>query len=152
MSQTNENSVSAVRLRGEFCNLTTIEGVRTLKTKGGVDLVNIAEGLHEQLLKFTEILNDVTERLENLEKNGVGGSGERGEPGPPGPPGPPGVDGEDGNDGVQGPQGARGPRGKAGTLRDLSDINLDGVCEGAILVHRGGKWVVEPPEDDEDDE
>lgn len=152
MSQTNENSVSAVRLRGEFCNLTTIEGVRTLKTKGGVDLVNIAEGLHEQLLKFTEILNDVTDRVENLEKNGVGGTGERGPAGPPGPPGRDGVDGEDGKDGVQGATGPRGPRGKAGSLRDLGDVNLDGVCEGAILVYRGGKFVVEAPEDDDEDD
>jgi hypothetical protein len=150
---TSEIAVSAVTLRGETCNFTDITGVRTLKTKGGADLVNIAEGLHEQLLKFTEILNDLTERVEKIEKDGGGGAGTPGAQGPPGPTsiGRDGVDGADGKDGLS-ITGPRGPRGKsASEFRDLSDIDLTGLTDGAILVFRGKKWVVEAPDDDEEE-
>lgn len=150
---TSEIAVSAVTLRGETCNFTDITGVRMLKTKGGTDLVNIAEGLHEQLLKFTEILNDLTERVEKIEKDGGGGAGTPGPPGPPGASGKSGRDGIDGEDGKDGLSvtGARGPRGKAGEMRDLSDIDLSGLTDGAILVFRGKKWVVEAPEEDDEE-
>ena len=151
-----EIAVSAVTLRGETCNFTDITGVRTLKTKAGTDLVNIAEGLHEQLLKFTEILNDLSERVEKIEKDGGGGSGTPGAPGPPGPAGPRGADGVDGEDGKDGLSvtGPRGPRGKASSsqVRDLTDVDLNGLTDGAILVFRGDKWCVEAPDESDDEE
>ena len=151
---TNEIAVSAAQLKGQICNFTEVYGVKVLKTKGGVDLVTIAEGLHEQLAKFSEILNDLVERVEKIEVEGSpatsGGVGEQGPPGPPGV-GRDGIDGADGRDGLQGPAGPRGPRGKAGELRDLSDVDLNGVSEGSILVYRNKKWVVEPPEEDDEE-
>jgi hypothetical protein len=145
---TSEISLSAVTLKGDRCNFTDITGVRTLKTKGGVDLVNIAEGLHEQLLKFTEILNDLSGRVERIEKDGSGGSGTEGTQGVPGPAGPAGEDGKDGLS-ITGP---KGPRGKNSEFRDLSDVDLTGLTDGAILVFRGKKWVVEAPSDSDDEE
>ena len=151
---TSENAVSAVTLRGQTCNFTDITGVRKLVTKGGIDLVNIGEGLHEQLLKITEILNDLTQRIEKIEKDGGGGSGTMGAQGPPGPAGVRGGDGIDGEDGKDGLSitGARGPRGKSSEFRDLSDIDLTGLTDGAILVFRGKKWVVEAPSDSDQEE
>ena len=118
---TSEIAISAVTLRGETCNFTDITGVRTLKTKAGTDLVNIAEGLHEQLLKFTEILNDLNDRVEKIEKDGGGGSGTPGAVGPPGPSGTPGSSGTDGEDGKDGLSvtGPRGPRGKAAVVKSV---------------------------------
>ena len=148
----NQESLQAVRLRGEVCNLTEIHGVRTLKTKAGTDLVTIAEGLHEQLLKFSEIISDLTERVKELEINGVKDSSapKDGVPGPPGPKCETGPAGDDGRDGLQGPAGPRGPRGKVEQLGDIADIDLNGVQDGCVLVRRGKKWVVELlGEDDE---
>lgn len=145
------DAVSSTHLKGQLCNLTEIYGVKTLKTKSGTDLVLIAEGLAEQLAKFSEILNDLTERIEKVELNGApGGAGKDGVPGVPGPPGRDGVDGVDGRDGLQGPAGPRGPRGKAGELRDLADVDLNGVSEGSFLVYRGKKFVVETSEEDDE--
>ena len=137
---TNETSGSFPRLRGELCNLTDITGVRSLTTKSGTDLVNVAEGLHEQLTQFQKLLNDCLDRIKKLE---AGDHGHHGHPvqGPKGDRGETGPAGSDGRDGLPGP---RGPRGSAEKLRDIGDVDLTGLCDGALLVWKqdSEKWVV----------
>lgn len=152
---TNETSLSATKIRGEFCNFTDIRGVKSLKSNTGVDIINVAEGLHDQLVKFTNLVsefseristlenkvnsgntkvpNDIAERLSAIERSIADGSLR-------GPEGPPGVDGRDG---LRGPAGERGPRGVVEKLQDIKDVDLNGVSEGSILVYRKNKWVTE---------
>jgi len=144
---TNETSGSFPRLRGELCNFTDITGVKSLVTKTGTDLVNVAEGLHEQLTQFQKLLNDLVDRIKKLEAGGVGSAtAVAGPAGPVGPVGPKGENGVDGRDGLAGP---RGPRGTAEKLRDIGDVDLTGLCDGALLVYKESesKWVVAVSED-----
>lgn len=145
MSFSNQVAGSFVALRGENCNFTNVDGLRSLRTSDGVDLVSIGSRLEETLIEYQKIIQDLSARLKKLELDGVG---------KPGTPGKDGKDGEPGRDGVQGPkgdpgpQGPRGPRGKVEKLQDVDDVNLDGLVDGSILVWSGEKkqWVVEIPE------
>jgi hypothetical protein len=160
----NENSVSARQIRGELCNFTDIRGVKSLKSNTGLDIINVAENLHDQLVKFTKLMSEVSERVSTLENklNGTGPAPKLSSDlvdrltaieksiadgslrGPMGPAGPAGADGVDGRDGLK---GERGPRGVVEKLRDIQDVDLNGLTDGAILVYRKNKWVVEVTEE-----
>ena len=139
---TNQIAGSFVALRGENCNLTNVGGVKTLVTDGGIDLVNIGSRLEHALATAELRIDELTERLANLEAEGVG------------KPGRDGVDGEPGRDGLAGPPGPkgapgpRGPRGKVEKLQDVGDIDLNGLADGAVLEWNAARktWVVSLPE------
>ena len=129
-------------IRGEMANLTNIAGVKSLKTKGGLEIVALAENFNTNLTKMSEIIADLSARVKAME-TAPSGVGPAGPAGPPGPPGRDGTDGIDGRDGLQGAPGPRGPRGKVERLGDISDVDLNGVQDGCILVFRDKKWVLE---------
>lgn len=147
-----QENVCATFLKGEKCNLTEIHGVSVLKSKSGVDLINISEGLHLQLVQFTKILGELSERISALESRRTADTSaevrdlrerlnkleleER--QGPEGPAG---------RDGAQGPRGERGPKGFVEKLSDIKDVNIDGIEDGCILIRRGAMWVVEKTEE-----
>lgn len=157
MSFSNQIAGSFVALRGEKCNFTNVDGVKTLTTDTGIDLVSIGTRL-ENMLKGSEeriveleariselenggstIPEDLEARLKKVEENS-------------GVPGPPGMDGMDGRDGLQGPAGPtgpRGPRGKVEKLQDIGDIDLNGLQEGGMLEWNGSKWIVTLPEEEQ---
>lgn len=118
-----ENAISASHLRGEYCSLTIIEGVKRLTTSDGLDIVNICTGLHEQLTTMTKVLSDCQERLKKLESEGTGKGGK---------------DGRDGRDGLDGKDGRDGRDGKnaPNKFRDLVDVDASGLCDGAIFIYK----------------
>ena len=135
---TNQIAGSFVALRGENCNLTTIGGVKSLVTEGGIDLVTIGSRLEHALSTAELKIAELTERLSKLEANGVGTTGTTGNDG---------NDGRDGLQGASGPKGAigpRGPRGKVEKLQDVGDIDLDGLVDGAVLEWNNERkmWIV----------
>jgi hypothetical protein len=137
-------TVEAKNLRGQYCNLTDIVGVNSIKTKGGMDIVTISENLHKTLVKFTELIDDLTSRVHALELSS--GPGSSNVPGIQGPKGEKGDRGERGEDGAEGPMGPRGPKIKE--LREISDVDISNLDDGSILVYRfgkdgRGKWVAE---------
>lgn len=138
MSFSNQSAGCFVALRGENCNLTNVEGLKTLKTATGIDLVSIGSRLEHALAESQMQIKDLTERLAKLEGEGVGKEGGKGEDG---------IDGRDGLQGGVGPSGAqgpRGPRGKVEKLQDVGDIDLDGLADGAVLEWNASKkkWVI----------
>lgn len=145
MSFSNQIAGSFVALRGENCNFTNVDGLKSLRTSDGVDLVTIGVRLENALMESYKKIEDLTARLSKLESAGVG---KPGEPGKDGKDGEPGRDGIQGPKGDPGPQGPRGPRGKVEKLQDIEDVNLDGLVDGAILVWSADKkqWVVEVTE------
>lgn len=142
---TNQIAGSFVALRGENCNLTTIGGVKSLVTHGGIDLVSIGSRLEHALVTAELKIAELTERLAKLEAGGVGKPGKDGADGTPGIDGRDGLQGPPGGKGVPGP---RGPRGKVEKLQDIGDIDLNGLGDGAILEWSASasKWVVSLPE------
>ena len=153
MSFSNQIAGSFVALRGEKCNFTNVDGVKTLTTDTGIDLVSIGTrlegmlrsseermvGLERRILELENmgmIPDDLEARLKKVEENS-------------GVPGPPGMDGMDGRDGLQGPTGPtgpRGPRGKVEKLQDIGDVDLNGLQEGGMLEWNGSKWIVTLPD------
>lgn len=143
---TNEIAGSFVGLRGQRCNFTTIDGVERLVSKGGIDIISVSESLHEQLIKYTAVLTNISGRLEKLEKQiekggAQGPAGPQGERGPEGPRGPAGPAGADGADGLPG-KSAR----SISKFADLVDIDVQNAKEGSVPVLRGGVWVAEQME------
>jgi hypothetical protein len=145
-------TVSAVHIRGETCNLTNIVGVNSLKTTDGMDIVRISASISQVLSKFAELIDDLTARVKYLEEHGSGGGvpGPAGPPGPQGIAGPPGRDGKNGEQGEQGPMGPRGPKIK--DLRELANVDMSKADDGALLVLRftddgKEKWVATVPEE-----
>lgn len=141
MSFSNQTAGSFLALRGENCNLTNVEGLKTLKTAAGLDLVSIGSRLEHALAESQMRIQELEDRLFKLEAEGVG------------KPGEPGKDGEDGRDGLTGPrgepgppgpQGPRGPRGKVEKLQDIGDVDLNGLDDGAVLEWNAERkcWVV----------
>ncbi len=141
------SEISGKYLRGETCSLSNIYGVEKLETKSGMDIVAISTNIHATLLKYTELIDDLTDRIKKLEMEGpVSGKVVEGPAGPAGPAGPMGLmgpRGQDGENGRDGPAGPRGPRASVDTLRDVKDVTYDGVEEGSVLVMRSGKWTPE---------
>jgi hypothetical protein len=169
---TNENAVSAVHLRGETCNLTNVHGVKTFVTKGGLDIINVAEGLHDTLTKVNALMKELNSRVDDLssrvalvEKNSSRideltarvavsektNSNQR-------------VDDlsnrfsglssriddlgsrvstfDELGSRVTSIENKRQPK-----LQELSDVNATGITDGAILVFRKGKFVAELTEE-----
>ncbi len=62
------------------------------------------------------------------------------------PPPSAGPKGDDGEQGEAGPQGPQGPKGKDGakTFSALTDVNLDGLDDGAIPMWsaKEKKWIM----------
>jgi hypothetical protein len=118
-------------------------------------------------------ISNILQRLDTIEKflknpivgtpGPAGKDGPAGKEGPVGKEGPPGKDGAAGKEGpagkpgAQGPQGPEGPVGEAGpvgiqgprgkgsdTLQGLTDVCLDGLDNGVILVWSNDKkkWIV----------
>lgn len=135
-------------IRGEYCNFTKINGVETLCTKTGVDLVHIAEGLHERLTQFKEIFDKLSDRLDAVEAGGVTTSMENVT-----------VNSDElddvkdeiealkeriisleklpkarhGRDGKHGAEGAPGRDANEFCLGDLKDVDVKGIQDKAIL-------------------
>ena len=107
---TNQIAGSFLALRGENCNLTNVNGVKSLVTDENIDLVTIGKQLSETLETIESRLSDITERLNKLETQGS-----MVRTGPPGPRGPP---------------GEKGTRGEAG----LCDVTCrNNICYTKIL-------------------
>lgn len=155
-----QGNVEARFLRGEQCNLTNVVGVKSLKTSGGFDLVEIATNFNKTVMSLQETISDLSMRLDNLEKNGLTSTatsntpGPAGPQGPAGPAGPQGPKGDTGPRGPEGPEGPMGPRGpKIKSIGELGDvfIDKDKLEDGVLLVGRFDenghfKFVVELPE------
>jgi len=112
----NEISGSFMSLRGQTCNFTNIEGVSSLNTKSGVDLVNIADGLHESLSSFQKTMNDLLDRVKKLEANGPNVATE--EP-------------------LMGPAGKDGRDAKAFKLEELKNVKVPAgdLKDGSMLAY-----------------
>lgn len=141
MSFSNQVSGSFLALRGENCNLTNVEGLRSLKTSTGIDLVSIGSQLEHALAESQMKVKELEERLAKLE---IGGVGKAGEPGVDGRDGLTGSKGDKGDTGPVGPQGPRGPRGKVEKMQDIGDVDLNGLDDGAVLEWSSDRkmWVV----------
>lgn len=61
-----ENSPNFANLRGQNCNLTRIVGVETLLTKSGVDLVKGVDGL-DKISQYVDTIETLTRRIDHLE-------------------------------------------------------------------------------------
>lgn len=145
---------SGETLLGEICSLMNVVGVKSLRTSEGYDVLDKIR-TYDAILKIAlNELKELKQKVTLLESSGIGKQGVPGPQGPPGPqglqgsqgpPGPKGLDGEPGKDGIQGPRGHNGKDIKK--LADMTDIKLDGVEDGCILVYRlingEGKWVPE---------
>lgn len=113
-------------LRGEYCNLTTIDGVKKLLTSDGVDLVTIGGETIKYLKRLQEKILELEGKIETLTA------------GTQGPQGPPGAEGP------QGPPGPRGPRSKVEKMSEIGDVDLTGLDNGSILEYSAERkmWVV----------
>jgi len=123
-------------LKGENCTLTNVRGVQKFEDEHGVDLLklirnaasggasgHISAGVESALFTLNQRIDAVEKYLQSMPASTPGPAGPRGAVGPAGP---------QGDAGETGPQG---PRGKgANSIKDLVDVNLDGLDDGAILV------------------
>ena len=134
----NEIAGSFLALRGENCNFTRIGGVKALTTDDGLDLVTIGSRLESALASAQIQIEELNQRILELEKNGSGKAGPRGPAGPEGPEGP---QGDKGDDGATGP---RGTKGKVDKVSELVDVDLSDLQDGGVLEWNGQskKWVV----------
>jgi hypothetical protein len=138
--------------------IDNIAGIKTLYTERGLELVEVIESIHLQTDKFTNLFSELSERMTRLEKKYESGPAKDSSSDAA-------ADSKTVKDlvlrldkfekslasedlrGPSGPAGPAGPKGpKVDKLQDIKDVCLDGVTEGAILVYRSGKWVVEVPE------
>jgi len=134
MPVTGEGSGNFLGIKGENCTFLKIRGVKILEDEYGVDLLKVIRrgGASSSSSDVEAALSNVLLRLDAIEKylqnmpppvapvaSGVAG-----------PRGPKGDDGEPGEPGAQGPRGAAGAK----KLSELTDVNLDGLDDGAILV------------------
>lgn len=127
-------------LKGENCTLMKIRGVQILEDSYGNDILALVRNggsgsnsseLESALSTMSQRIEAIEKYLQNLPNPTQGPKGDQGEPGEPG---------EQGDPGPQGPRGRDGAK----TVAALSDVNLDGLDDGAILVwsSKEKKWVV----------
>lgn len=132
-------------LKGENCTLLKIRGIKVLEDDQGHDLLKmLRKGGGSGSSELETVVSNLLQRIDAVEKY------LQNMPAPSkGIPGPQGEQGE------MGPVGPAGPKGKDGakTLSALTDVNLDGLTDGAVLTWsaKDKKWVV-GVEDDEDEE
>lgn len=142
ISGTNPNG-NFQALKGENCTLLKIRGVKILEDDQGRDLLKILRsgGGGADSSEITAALTNVLQRIDTIEKYL-----QTMPPPSAGVKGPKGDKGDKGEDGEPGEPGPQGPRGKDGakTLSALTDVNLDGLEDGAVLVWsaKDKKWVV----------
>jgi hypothetical protein len=130
-----ESSGSFMGIKGENCTFMKIRGVKILEDENGVDILKLIRTGKTSNAASSEVeatISNLLHRIDAVEKylqnmpppvaSGV-----------PGPKGPKGDKGDEGIQGEMGPQGARGAPG-AKKLSELTDVNLDGLDDGAILV------------------
>jgi hypothetical protein len=139
-------------LKGENCTLLKIRGVRVLEDDQGRDLLKILRGgggadSSEITVALTNLVQRITTIENYLQTMPAPSAGVKG------PKGDKGDKGDDGEPGEPGPQGPAGPKGKDGakTLSALTDVNLDGLEDGASLIWsaKDKKWVVGLAEEEE---
>jgi hypothetical protein len=119
-----------------------LRGLKVLEDDQGNDLLKLLrKGGGSGSSELEAVVTNLLQRIDTIEKYlqtmpppsaaVKGTKGEQGEQGEPGEPGP------------QGPQGPKGKDG-AKTLSALTDVNLDGLDDGAVLVWsaKDKKWVV----------
>jgi hypothetical protein len=132
-----------IGLKGENCTLLKIRGVKILEDDQGQDLLKLLrKGAHAGGSSELEaVVTNLLQRIDTIEKYL-----QTLPPPSAGVKGPKGDKGEPGESGEPGPQGPQGPKGKDGakTLAALTDVNLDGLDDGAILQwsSKDKKWVV----------
>lgn len=125
-------------LKAENATVLYLRGVKIFEDEYGNDLFKtLRKGTSGGSSELESVLATLLKRVEtiegflqNLPPPGKGPKGDKGEPGEPG---------------ETGPQGPQGPRGKGATnLVDLSDVNIDGLDDGAVLMWslKQKKWVV----------
>lgn len=139
-------------LKGENCTLIKIRGVKVLEDDQGRDLLKLLRsgGSGADSSEITVALTNLMQRIDVIEKYLQSMPAPTGVKGPKGDKGDKGDDGEPGEPGIQGPAGPKGKDG-AKTLAALTDVNLDGLEDGASLIWsaKDKKWVVGLAEDDE---
>jgi len=128
-----------MRLKGEICALSDIRGVRALIDDRNVDIIQVIRngGLNgassTQITELSYRLTAIETYLANLPPPQAASAAVVGQRGPPG-------------ESIEGPAGIQGPRGAPGakTFRELTDVNLDGLDDGGIMVWsaKDKKWVV----------
>lgn len=128
-----------------------LRGLKILEDDQGNDLLKLLrKGASSNSSELEAVVTNLLQRIDTIEKYL--------QTMPPpaaatGAKGPKGDKGDKGDDGEVGPVGPAGPRGKDGakTLSALTDVNLDGLDDGAVLTWsaKEKKWVVSLEEEDE---
>ena len=123
-----------------------LRGLKVLEDDQGTDLLKLlrkgggggSSELEAVVTNLLQRINVIEEYLQKLPPPSTGTKGPKGDKGDDGEPGEPG------------PQGARGKDG-AKTLSALTDVNLDGLTDGAVLTWsaKDKKWVVSVEEEEE---
>lgn len=155
------DSVHAKSFGGEIFYGREFTGLEKIITSDGIDIVKVIRELkgtcapssntNEKCSLFENKINYLENEIKNLQNivQSLRNTSQQGIPGPQGPPGPRGERGEKGEQGEPGEPGLQGPKGKdakAVRVRDLVDVDLNGVEEGAVLVYKNGTFVPIVPE------
>lgn len=126
-----EETGNFMGLKGENCTLLKVRGVKILEDEHGVDLLKIIRKGGSNASSDVEVtISNLLNRIDAVEKYLQNMPAPSAAAAIPGPKGPKGDDGEPGEMGPQGPRGASGAK----KMAELTDVNLDGLDDGAILV------------------
>ena len=108
---TNVSAGQFKALRGENCNLTSIEGVRSLTTDDGIDLVSIARNVQNTIDKLVSRINELENKISSTS------------------------------------QSTTGKASKIKSIGEITDVDMSGIVDGAILEYNASKkkWVVSVP-------
>lgn len=140
VSGTNPNS-NFQALKAENCTIQKLRGIQILEDDKGNDLLKlIRKGGNGSSSDVDSVISNIIQRIDNIEKFLQNM-----------PPPQKGPKGDQGEPGEMGPVGPQGPKGKSGASKvaELTDVNLDGLDDGAMLVwsSKDKKWVVSLEED-----
>jgi hypothetical protein len=140
-------------LKAENCTILKLRGLKVLEDDQGHDLLKLlrkgggggsggSSELEAVVTNLLQRIDAIEKYLQNMPPPAAGIKGPKGDQGEPGETGEPG------------PVGPAGPRGKDGakTLSALTDVNLDGLDDGATLLWsaKDKKWVVGLSEEDDE--
>ena len=128
-----------VGLKAENCTIIKLRGLKVLEDDQGQDLLKLLrKGGGSGSSELETVVSNLLQRIDTIEKY------LQNMPAPSA--GVKGPKGDQGNEGEPGPVGPAGPKGKDGakTLAALTDVNLDGLDDGAVLAWsaKEKKWVV----------
>lgn len=101
-------------------------------------LADVARRDAERELRFEQMLNAITQRLNTVRDGSDGAPGAQGEPGPAGPQGPAGPAGATGERGADGEPGARGEDGAPGARGERGEPGEQGPAGPAGPPGRDG--------------